>query len=72
MRPGLLGRIGALHAKTLAGLPAVEELVLSDQVPTLAEQVAGRPEVHGTRDSLAAGWQAGRLYRQARRIPGPA
>ncbi len=37
-----LGRIGAFHAETLAGLPAVEELVLSDPVPALAEQVAGR------------------------------
>ena len=44
MRLGLLGlgRIGAFHAETLAGLPAVEELVLSDPVPTLAEQAAGR------------------------------
>ena len=35
MRIGLLGlgRIGAFHAETLAGLPAVEELVLSDPVP---------------------------------------
>jgi hypothetical protein len=33
MRLGLLGlgRIGAFHAETLAGLPAVEELVLSDR-----------------------------------------
>ena len=44
MRLGLLGlgRIGAFHAETLAGLPAVEELVLSDPVPALAEQAAGR------------------------------
>ncbi len=44
MRIGLLGlgRIGGFHAETLAGLPAVEELVLSDPVPELAEQVAGR------------------------------
>ena len=44
MRLGLLGlgRIGAFHAETLAGLPAVEELVVSDPVPALAEQVAGR------------------------------
>ena len=43
MRLGLLGlgRIGAFHAETLAGLPAVEELVISDPVPALAEQVAG-------------------------------
>ena len=44
MRIGLLGlgRIGAFHAETLASLPAVEELVISDPVPALAEQVAGR------------------------------
>ena len=44
MRIGLLGlgRIGAFHAETLAALPAVEELVLSDPAPQLAEQVAGR------------------------------
>jgi myo-inositol 2-dehydrogenase / D-chiro-inositol 1-dehydrogenase len=44
MRIGLLGlgRIGAFHAETLAGLPAVEELVISDPVPELAEQAAGR------------------------------
>jgi len=44
MRIGLLGlgRIGGFHAETLAGLPAVDELVLSDPVPELAEQVAGR------------------------------
>ena len=44
MRIGLLGlgRIGAFHAETLAGLPAVEELVLSDPVPELAEKAAAR------------------------------
>ena len=44
MRIGLLGlgRIGAFHAETLAGLPAVEELVISEPVPELAEQAAGR------------------------------
>jgi myo-inositol 2-dehydrogenase / D-chiro-inositol 1-dehydrogenase len=44
MRLGLLGlgRIGAFHADTLAGLPAVEELVVSDPVPALAELLAGR------------------------------
>jgi myo-inositol 2-dehydrogenase / D-chiro-inositol 1-dehydrogenase len=44
MRIGLLGlgRIGALHAETLAGLPAVEELVLTDPVPELAEKAAAR------------------------------
>jgi myo-inositol 2-dehydrogenase/D-chiro-inositol 1-dehydrogenase len=44
MRLGLLGlgRIGAFHAETLTGLPAVEELVVSDPVPALAELLAGR------------------------------
>lgn len=44
MRIGLLGlgRIGAFHAGTLTGLPAVEELVISDPVPELAEQAAER------------------------------
>ena len=37
MRLGLLGlgRIGAFHAETLASLPAVEELVISDPVSAL-------------------------------------
>ena len=49
MRLGLLGlgRIDAFHAETLAGLPAVEELVISDPVPALAEQVAGRLGARG-------------------------
>jgi myo-inositol 2-dehydrogenase/D-chiro-inositol 1-dehydrogenase len=44
MRLGLLGvgRIGAFHAEILAGLPTVEELVISDPVSALAEQAAGR------------------------------
>ena len=44
MRLGLLGlgRIGAFHAETLAALPAVEELVISDPVGALAEQAAAR------------------------------
>ena len=35
MRIGLLGlgRIGSFHAETLSGLPAIEELVVSDPVP---------------------------------------
>ena len=42
MRIGLigLGRIGAFHARTLAALPAVKELVVTDAVSALAEQVA--------------------------------
>src|ERR1700735_1825514 len=44
MRIGLLGlgRIGSCHAEPLTGLPAVEELVISDPVPALAEQVSSR------------------------------
>jgi myo-inositol 2-dehydrogenase / D-chiro-inositol 1-dehydrogenase len=44
MRIGLLGlgRIGSFHAETLSGLPAIEELVVSDPVPALAEQVSAR------------------------------
>jgi myo-inositol 2-dehydrogenase/D-chiro-inositol 1-dehydrogenase len=44
MRIGLLGlgRIGAFHAETLTGLPAVEELVISDPMSALTEEVAGR------------------------------
>jgi myo-inositol 2-dehydrogenase/D-chiro-inositol 1-dehydrogenase len=44
MRLGLLGlgRIGAFHAETLTGLTAVEELVVSDPLPALAEQAADR------------------------------
>jgi len=46
MRLGLLGlgRIGAFHAETLTGLPAVEELVVSDPVPALAELLASDDE----------------------------
>jgi myo-inositol 2-dehydrogenase / D-chiro-inositol 1-dehydrogenase len=42
MRIGLigLGRIGALHARTLLELPAVEELVVTDAVPSVAGAVA--------------------------------
>jgi myo-inositol 2-dehydrogenase/D-chiro-inositol 1-dehydrogenase len=35
-----LGRIGAFHARTLAAIPSVRELVVTDTVPGLAEQVA--------------------------------
>jgi myo-inositol 2-dehydrogenase/D-chiro-inositol 1-dehydrogenase len=44
MRIGLLGlgRIGAFHAETLSGLPAVEELIVSDPMSALTEEVAGR------------------------------
>jgi myo-inositol 2-dehydrogenase/D-chiro-inositol 1-dehydrogenase len=42
MRIGLigLGRIGAFHAETLSGLPAVTELVVTDAVPAVTERVA--------------------------------
>jgi myo-inositol 2-dehydrogenase / D-chiro-inositol 1-dehydrogenase len=44
MRLGLLGlgRIGAFHAETLTSLPVVEELVVADPVPALAEEAAER------------------------------
>lgn len=47
MRIGLagLGRIGAFHADTLLGLPAVETLVVTDAAPRLAEEVVARLRV---------------------------
>lgn len=44
MRIGLvgLGRIGAFHAETLIGLPAVETLVITDAREGVADEVAGR------------------------------
>ena len=44
MRLGLvgLGRIGAFHADTLAGLPQVESLVVADLAPGVAGAVASR------------------------------
>ncbi|HYJ76556.1 MAG TPA: Gfo/Idh/MocA family oxidoreductase [Kineosporiaceae bacterium] len=44
MRIGLIGvgRIGAFHAQTLAALPAVDELVVTDAVPDLARRTAER------------------------------
>jgi myo-inositol 2-dehydrogenase / D-chiro-inositol 1-dehydrogenase len=44
MRLGLLGlgRIGAFHAETLANLPVVDSLVVSDPVPALVKAVAER------------------------------
>jgi myo-inositol 2-dehydrogenase / D-chiro-inositol 1-dehydrogenase len=44
MRLGLigLGRIGGFHAQTLSDLRAVESLVVTDAVPTLAAEVAAR------------------------------
>ncbi len=42
MRIGLigLGRIGAFHAETLSGLPAVTGLVVTDAVPAVTERIA--------------------------------
>ena len=58
MRLGLLGvgRIGAFHAETLTSLPVVEELVLSDPVPSLAEQAAERlgARIAGTPEAVLA------------------
>jgi myo-inositol 2-dehydrogenase/D-chiro-inositol 1-dehydrogenase len=47
MRIGLIGvgRIGAFHAQTLADLPAVDELIITDAVPDLAERVGERLNV---------------------------
>ncbi|AGZ38963.1 Gfo/Idh/MocA family protein [Actinoplanes friuliensis] len=44
MRIGLigLGRIGAFHAETLSGLPAVTSLVVADAVPAVTERIAGK------------------------------
>jgi myo-inositol 2-dehydrogenase/D-chiro-inositol 1-dehydrogenase len=44
MRIGLIGvgRIGAFHAQTLSDLPAVDELIVTDAVPGLAQQVGER------------------------------
>jgi myo-inositol 2-dehydrogenase/D-chiro-inositol 1-dehydrogenase len=47
MRIGLIGvgRIGAFHAQTLADLPAIDELIITDAVPDLAQRVAERLNV---------------------------
>jgi myo-inositol 2-dehydrogenase/D-chiro-inositol 1-dehydrogenase len=44
LRLGLigLGRIGAFHAQTLADLPAVDSLVVTDAVPATTKEVAAR------------------------------
>jgi myo-inositol 2-dehydrogenase/D-chiro-inositol 1-dehydrogenase len=60
MRIGLLGvgRIGALHAQTLTDLPAVDELLVTDAVPDLAQRVGERLNarvVPEPADLLAAG-----------------
>ena len=58
MRLGLLGlgRIGAFHAETLSGLPAVDSLVVCDPAPALATDIAERlgADVAGTPGALLA------------------
>jgi len=55
MRIGLigLGRIGAFHAETLSGLPAVTELVVTDAVPARAERVARKYHAEPAADPAA-------------------
>ena len=60
MRIGLIGvgRIGAFHARNLAELPVIEELVISDAVPALAAAVGreiGATVVAEPGDVLLAG-----------------
>src|SRR5262245_63909048 len=52
MRIGLVGvgRIGAFHAATLKGLPAVEQVVLADADPDRAELVAKDLDLEHARD----------------------
>src|SRR4051812_50031731 len=58
MRIGLigLGRIGAFHAGTLVGIPAIESLVVTDLVPEKTKQVVDRHRSDGVEgvDSLEA------------------
>src|SRR3954449_1232264 len=58
MRIGLigLGRIGAFHANTLVGIPAIESLVVTDLVPDRTKQVVDRHQRDGVEgvDSLQA------------------
>lgn len=60
MRIGLIGvgRIGAFHARTLASLPVIEELVINDAATELARSVArevGATAVAEPADVLATG-----------------
>jgi myo-inositol 2-dehydrogenase/D-chiro-inositol 1-dehydrogenase len=53
-----VGRIGAFHAQTLTDLPAVDELIVTDAVPDLAERIGERLDVSVApepADVLAAG-----------------
>src|ERR1700710_117650 len=60
MRIGIIGvgRIGAFHARNLATLPVIEELVIADAVPAVAEVVGrevGATTVAEPADVLASG-----------------
>ncbi|GAA1257028.1 Gfo/Idh/MocA family oxidoreductase [Pseudonocardia aurantiaca] len=60
MRLGLigLGRIGSFHARTLTDLPAVDSLVVTDALPAVTAEVAGRvgaEAVDSSAELLAAG-----------------
>jgi myo-inositol 2-dehydrogenase/D-chiro-inositol 1-dehydrogenase len=60
MRIGLigLGRIGAFHARSLASIPVIDELVIADAVPALAEALGlelGATAAEEPADVLAAG-----------------
>ena len=60
MRIGLigLGRIGAFHAETLTGIGTVDQLVVADAAPGVAEAVAARfgaVPVAGAEELLASG-----------------
>ena len=58
MRIGLigLGRIGAFHANTLVGIPAIDSLVVTDAVPANTKHVVDRHQHEGVEgvDSVAA------------------
>src|SRR4051794_41876351 len=58
MRIGLigLGRIGAFHAGTLVGIPAIKSLVVTDLVPERTKRVVDRHRSDGVEgvDSLEA------------------
>ena len=58
MRLGLigLGRIGAFHANTLVGIPAIESLVVTDLLPDRTKQIVDRYPSDGVEgvDSLGA------------------
>ena len=62
MRIGIigLGRIGAFHAGNLAALDAVDELVVTDAVPGVAEAVAAKFSGRG----------GGRQHRRATAVRG--